>query len=157
MAPEDPQEVPSFEQRLADAEQRYRKQIEWYEKTKADARFFHRLFQTIAVSLTGITPIVILATDSKLAQASPPALATLIAGIQGVYEWREAWRRRAKTVEALKSEYIKYKTRTGDYGSTLTKDEALNKFILNMEKLIASEVEEWGRPPDCESPPPNKI
>lgn len=48
-----------------------------------------------------------------------------------------------RTREALKSEAIKFKTRTTPYDAGLTDYEALNKFVARIENLAMSELSEW--------------
>jgi hypothetical protein len=44
----------------------------------------------------------------------------------------------------LKSEYVKFVTRSeDDYNSGLTDDEAISRFVLQMENMLAGEVSDW--------------
>ncbi len=134
------------EDRRKKAVERYNDSVKWYERTKRDARVRYYIFQVAVIVLSGITPLIILATDSKLAQAAFPALAAICAGIVGIYQWQESWRRRATTLENLKSEYVKFDTRSGDdYALALTDDEAISRFVLKMESILEGEVSEWQR------------
>jgi hypothetical protein len=137
-------ELVSTGDRRKKAVERYNYSVRWFERTKRDARVLYYIFQVAVIVLSGITPLVILATDSKLAQAAFPALAAICAGILGIYQWHESWRHRATTLEALKSEYVKFDTRSGDdYALTLTEDEAISRFVLKMEDILGGEVSEW--------------
>jgi hypothetical protein len=139
-------ELVMAEDRRKKAVERYNDSVRWYERTKRDARVLYYIFQVAVIVLSGITPLVILATDSKLAQAAFPALAAICAGILGIYQWQESWRRRGTTLEALKREYVKFDTRSGDdYALTLTEDEAISRFVLKMEDILEGEVSDWQR------------
>src|SRR5215831_4082247 len=92
------------EERRKKACERYDSQVAWYEKSKKQARMFFRLSQTLVIILSGITPVLILATDCKVVQAIPPAVASILAGVVGIFQWQEDWRRRGLALEALKSE-----------------------------------------------------
>jgi len=139
-------ELVTTEDRRRKAVERYNDSARWYERTKRDARVLYYSFQVAVIVLSGITPLVILATDSKLVQAAFPALAAICAGILGICQWQESWRRRAITLENLRSEYVKFDTRTGDdYAQGLTEDEAISRFVLKMEAILEGEVSEWQR------------
>ena len=134
------------EERRKKAVERYNDSVQWYERTKRTARVLYYIFQIAVIVLSGITPLVILATESKLVQAAFPAVAAICAGIVGVYQWQEAWRRRATSLETLKSEYVKFDTRSGDdYALALTDDEVISRFVLKMERVLEGEVSEWQR------------
>lgn len=134
------------DERRKKAQDRYNTQVAWYDKTKTDARFYFYLFQTLVIICSGITPVLILATDLKIVQAIFPAIAAILAGLLGIYQFQDAWRRRALALEALKSESVKFETRSGDdYSSSVTEDQAIERFVLRMESIIANEVAEWQR------------
>jgi hypothetical protein len=137
---------PTDTDRRRKAIDRYAESVAWYERTKRTARILYYGFQVAVILLSGITPLVILATESKLVQAAFPALAAICAGLLGVYQWQESWRRRATTLEALRSEFVKFDTRSGDdYSLALTDDEVVSRFVLRMEDILAGEVSEWQR------------
>jgi hypothetical protein len=140
------QSTNNTDERRKKACERYDSQVAWYEKSKKQARIFFRLSQTLVIILSGITPVLILATDCKVVQAIPPAVASILAGVLGIFQWQEDWRRRGLALEALKSEFVKFDTRSGDgYDSYVTEDQAIERFILRMENIIANEVSEWQR------------
>lgn len=126
--------------------ERYKSQVEWYERTKNAARRYFYAGQALVVFLTGITPLIILATDSKLWQAAFPAAASIIAGVLGIWQLQDAWQRRAIALEAMKSEFAKFETRSGaDYRPPVTDDEAIDQFVLKIEDIVGNEVAEWRR------------
>jgi hypothetical protein len=136
---------------------RCKEQIAWYEGQKHAKRRLFRFFQTAVVVLSGLTPLLILwanvaesgderwlgiGAPSALVQALPAALASMLASILSSYRWREEWVRFGFTAEALKSELVKYTTRTtADYNGD--DDAALNTFVTKIESLVSTEVEDW--------------
>jgi hypothetical protein len=136
---------------------RCKEQITWYEGQKHAKRRLFRFFQTAVVVLSGLTPLLILwatvaesgderwfgiGAPSALAQALPAALASMLASIMSSYRWREEWVRFGFTAESLKSELVKYTTRTtADYNGD--DEAALNTFVTKIESLVSAEVEDW--------------
>jgi len=58
--------------------------------------------------------------------------------------WKEDYTRFALTCEALKSEKIKYLTRTGlDYAASLSDEQVLNNFVTNIEDHTRKESQKW--------------
>ena len=96
-------------------------QIGWYERHAGRARLLYRTFQSAVVVLAGLTPVLALGEKGpELVQVLPAALASVFAAIVGLWSWQENWVRFAATAEALKSELVKFQTRTGEaYGASL--------------------------------------
>ena len=124
--------------------------IEWYEKMKRNRRRAHYFLQAGVIVLSGLTPILILSDQvSKPLQALPAALAGILAAITGVFQISESFARFAYTAEALKSEKLRFETRTTkDYQADVDEADAdeykaLNKFVGRMEDLVMSEVTDW--------------
>ncbi len=120
-------------------------QIEWYEAHGSRESFFYRFFQTCAIVFGGLTPILILWSDvPKPLQALPAALAAIAAGLVGVFQWQQNWVRFASTAEALKSELIRFETRTSPaYRPEVTDDVAIDNFVQAVEALVLSETSGW--------------
>jgi hypothetical protein len=148
-----------FQCRLQKATARCKEQISWYEDQKHKKRIWYRLFQNAVIVLSGLAPLLILwgnmpAVDNTgwvwldehrppaLIQALPAALASMLAAIMSTYRWREEWSRFGFTAESLKSELVKFETRTTkDYSSN--DETALNTFVTKIEALAATEVTDW--------------
>ena len=133
------------EPRSAIALRRCDDQIAWYERrSKAEWRLFV-VFQSAAVLLAAMTPVLILwAAVPKAVQALPAALASVAAGLVGTFRWLQNKARFAYTAEALKSERVLFTTRTPPrYGPGLTDDAALGAFVARIEEITMSEVSEW--------------
>src|SRR2546428_6851577 len=87
--------------------------INWYQKRKTLPRVLYQASQMSIIVLGALTPVLILITDlPKWAQALPAAVASMAAGLGSMFHWQENWVRRASTLEALRAELLKYKTRT---------------------------------------------
>jgi hypothetical protein len=121
-------------------------QIGWYERHAGRARLLYRTFQSAVVVLAGLTPVLALwEKASELAQVLPAALASVFAAIVGLWSWQENWVRFAATAEALKSELVKFQTRTGEaYGASLDEETVLNNFVVRIEGLASGELAAWG-------------
>jgi hypothetical protein len=124
---------------------RVEEQIQWYESHSARQWWAFTIFQTAAVVLGGLTPVLILWSDlPEAVQALPAALAATAAGLVGIFRWPHNKTRYSFTAEALKSERVKYATRTGPrYGRGRSEDEALESFVARIEDIAMTEVAEW--------------
>jgi len=131
--------------RREEAVRRCQEMIGWYETAKRTHRILYQTFQTLAVILSGLTPILIL-WDAlpKAVQALPAALAAVFTAILGIFQWRETYTRFAYTAEALKSELVKYQTRTtAAYNPGVGGQQALDNFVAQVELLLMNEVTGW--------------
>jgi Protein of unknown function (DUF4231) len=119
-------------------------QIDWYEAQSKQANLLCRLFQTAAVLLGAITPVLIL-WDGVAAplQALPAVLGSVSAGILAIYGWQDNKARFAVAAEALKSEKLRYQTRTGAYDGDPNR--ALSQFVSSIESIAMAETSEWRR------------
>lgn len=124
---------------------RCQENINWYEKAKHRQRLAYQSFQVSAIVLSGLTPVLILWGDlPKALQALPAALAAIAARMAGVFQWKESYPRFAYVCEALKSERLKFETRTtAEYGPDLDKHQALDNFVVGREALVMDEVTDW--------------
>jgi hypothetical protein len=117
-----------------------------YLKARLSCRLPFYIFQTLVIVLSGITPLLILTTDSKLLQAAPAATASVLAGLLSVFRFNEHWVRRSTAAAALESEMVKYSTRAGaGYGGSTSPEAALEHFVLTMERIAEEEKLGWGR------------
>ena len=124
---------------------RCNEQIGWYEKYSKREWLLFVVFQSAAVLLAAMTPVLILwSSVPKAVQALPAALASVAAGLVGTFRWLQNKTRFAYAAEALKSERVLYTTRTPPhYGPELTDDAALAAFVVRIEEISMTEVSEW--------------
>jgi Protein of unknown function (DUF4231) len=120
-------------------------QIDWYETHSTRQWWAFSVFQSAAVVLGGLTPILILWSGlPKAVQALPAALAAIAAGLVGIFRWSHNKTRYSFTAEALKSERVKYATRTTSrYRHDLSDDQDLDNFVARIEDIAMTEVTEW--------------
>jgi Protein of unknown function (DUF4231) len=131
-----------LEARREAAVKRAGEQIRWYSRYSVSSGVLYRVFQTLAVVLSAITPVLILWTElSPVLQALPAAGAAISAALVGIYGWQENKARFAFTAESLKSELVQYETRTGPY--TGTEEQALNRFVGRIERIGMDETAQW--------------
>jgi hypothetical protein len=138
-------DTPASDGRRELALRRADEQIDWYESHSARQWQAFSVFQTAAVVLGGLTPVLILWSGlPKAVQALPAALAAVAAGLVGIFRWPHNKTRYSFTAEALKSERVKFATRTTSlYGRDRTDEEALDSFVARIEDIAMSEVAEW--------------
>jgi len=106
--------------------------------------------QTATVALAAITPCLIF-----LAKENPhndiltwlqlffPAVAAITAGASHIFHWREDGVRSTSLGESLRSELWRFETRAGDYGLSLTEDQALDHLVTRVDDLNLHTVAQW--------------
>jgi hypothetical protein len=139
--------VDDLQKRQGEALERCERQIAWYDEHAQRSWWLQNGFQVATVVLGALTPLILIDKDfaqhNPILVAIPAALASVVAAINGIFKWREDGVRFGYIREALKSELIKFKTRTAEYGTDLTDEQALDKFVTRIEQLAMSEVTEW--------------
>ena len=136
---------PDYADRRKKALERCNSQIGWYEKHKKESSYLYRLFQVAAVGLSGITPVLILWSGlPEPVKALPAALGAVAIATTGIFHWRDNWSRFAYTAEVLKSELLKFETRTSKaYRIDLNEEETLDNFVYRIEAALMEEVSDW--------------
>ena len=119
--------------------------MDWYHRHGLLAMALYRGSQTAAVILSAAAAILILASElPKWVTAIPAAVASLAAGLNGIYLWREDWVRWLATAQALRTELANYQTRHPErYGVNLSSDEALNHLVERVQSLVDAETLQW--------------
>ena len=119
--------------------------ILWYQVKRSRMNVVFNALQGAVIVLTASTPFLVLVDNlaDKVFQALPATIVAIAVALMGSYKLRENWVRYTVAVEALRSEKAKYLTRTTPSYWRLPRDEALNNFVLRIEALALSEVEEW--------------
>src|SRR5215211_4665716 len=101
-----------FEKREAAAINACQASMKWFTKNKRIARNLYYTSHAAIITLSALTPVLILVTDlPKWAQALPAALAAVAAGMSSAFNWKENWIRRSTTLEFLIAEKTRYETR----------------------------------------------
>lgn len=124
---------------------RCRSLIEWYESNARNARLLYRGFQSAALILSALTPVLILWTQLPTAlQALPAAIAAIATGLSNMFAWRENWLRFQTAAEFLKSERTRFETRTtAEYRHDLSAQQALENFVNRIEGITLGETGQW--------------
>ena len=119
--------------------------IRWYQGKRRWTNVAFNLLQSTVIVLTATTPFLVLIDGfaDRVLQALPATIVAIAVALMGSHKLRENWVRYTVAAEALRSEKAKYLTRTTPSYWKLPHDEALNNFVLRVEGLALSEVEEW--------------
>jgi hypothetical protein len=123
--------------RVEAAIKRCKEQIEWYDRHKATDRHLFFLTQISALVLAGLAPVVIAIEKApKWLQASLPAVAAIALGLSTAFGFRDSWVRFGMAEEFLKSELVKFETRTtAAYGLDVSDETALRNFVERVNWL----------------------
>ncbi len=135
----------NFQERRDKALERYREEVQWYGRTKLAQRRAYQILQVCVIVFSGLTPILILIDQvPKPLQALPAALAGILAALLATFRLQENYVRFGYTIEALKSELLKYETQADpDYGPEVDAQKAFERFVSRMEGMIMAEVTDW--------------
>lgn len=135
----------STDQRFDAAMKRYNHILYWYDSIKNRNRTYFYIFQSAAIVLAAMTPVLILVNGSpRWVQAFPAAAASIASALLGTFHWRENFLRFANTAEALRSEKVRYDARVGSlYGGSVDDSQAFDTFVQRMEDIVSSETSEW--------------
>src|SRR5687768_11390972 len=121
--------------------------IAWYDRVKTTSRRLDHVFQTATISLSAITPLLILISDlPAVLKALPATLAGIAAGLQGVFKFRERYLGFALAGELLKAEKLRFEVRAealvpGNPDSA----KAVEQFVKRVNRIVLAETEEWRR------------
>lgn len=116
-------------------------------RARTAGRWYYAL-QSAAIVLAAITPCLILIAQGnsgflQWVSAFAPAFAAVSAGLSHVFDWRQESVRCTTLEESIRSERWRYMTRTGDYGPTLTNDQALDHLVTRVDQINVHAVAEW--------------
>lgn len=127
--------------------ERYRNQIDWYDKKAGESQARYRLLQWFVIVLAPVTPVLIeldidFATNDvfgRLAIVTSVVVAILTSGLK-TFKYQENWINYRTTCETLRKEKYFYDASVGDYRGAEDK-EAL--FVDRVESLISRENTMW--------------
>jgi hypothetical protein len=122
-----------------------RENMRWYQQHGLLAMTLYRGTQTATILLGAASAVLVAFTDlPKFVQATPAAVASLAAGLNGLYGWREDWVRWLATAQALRTELNNYEARNPDgYGTERGDSERLDHFVQRVDKLVTGETQQW--------------
>ena len=133
--------------------------------TRSDALAFralrnYHIAQALTIGLAAITPcLIILAKESPSSwllnwlQLFFPALAAIAAGTGHIFHWRENGVRQTNLAEAIRSKLWRYQTRSGEFGSALDEERALDRLVVDVDGVNLQSVARWSSAELAETPP----
>ena len=118
-----------------------------HERARHARRWYYTL-QGATIGLAAITPCLILIAQGnngflQWLSAFVPAFAAIAAGLSHIFNWRQDGVRSTALEASLRSERWRYQTRTGDYGVSLTDEQALDHLVTQVDTLNLHAVAEW--------------
>lgn len=115
-----------------------------------DAWRWYYILQGLAIGFAAITPCLILIAKDNANNdflgwlaAFVPAFAAIAAGLTHVFSWREDGVRDTTLEATLRSERWRFETRTGDYGSSLSDEQALDHLVTQVDQIYLRAVAQW--------------
>jgi hypothetical protein len=120
-------------------ENRYKSQVQWYDKKAIYYKFCTQIFNVITIFFGALTPIVA-ALDHRIITIILASIVTISLGLLKFYKCEEHWHNYRTTCETLKKEENYFKYRINGY-STAQEPEKL--FVERVESLISRENTLW--------------
>ena len=129
--------------------------IDWYQRQLKKQRAALTTTRLVAVVLSGLVPVLVIVQMSLTAQtpnwlavsiliALFPALAAISSALDELFQYKENWIRFSIATEELKSEKVKFLTRTTKaYQRDLDEYEALSNFVTRIERITLRETRRW--------------
>lgn len=115
----------------------------WYHHVRDLHRNLFHLFQTTAIALGALTPVLIVVSNlPKAIQALPAAISTISVGLMASFHWQENWIRCSYVYERIRGDRYQFLTRTGPY-RRLNDEDALERFVTNIDHIAQGEVLQW--------------
>ena len=126
-------------------QQRIENILLWYIIKSEKAKLRYYLFTLLSITTSILIPIVSLGTSTAELKdwivSALSGIGAISVSVCALFSFKDNWRRYRKYAEKMKSECFKYISKTGKY-----KSESINSlevFIEQIERLSASESEEW--------------
>jgi hypothetical protein len=108
------------------------------------------VLQGLTVGLAAITPcLIVLAKENprneflNWLQLFFPAVAAISAGLSHIFRSREDAVRYTTLAEAIRSQLWRFQTRAGEFLSSLSDDEALDRLVTRVDDLNLAAVGRW--------------
>ena len=134
---------------------RCQQQIDWYANHAKKFRKRQGRANILTIILAGMTPVLVVIQASlqeyqrgqallTFLIALFPATAAMISATSESAQWKENYIRFAYTAELLRSELVKFQTRTSQaYKYELTEEKVLDNFVTRIEKIALAETGNW--------------
>lgn len=136
-------EQPDFEKYI---EERYKKEIDWYDKkSKHNQRVYKRL-QVISIVLTSLSPVLVLLTyllsDLWVAIITViiSIIITIVTSFNRTFKYYDIWINYRTICETLKKEIYLYEAKIDEYEKA---EDAKSLFVRRVESLISRENTLW--------------
>lgn len=127
-------------------------QIKWYNDEMDRRGNFYKWSQSTAILLGSLTPVLVVVQavlNNRFVVLVVlislfPTLAAIVTGLNSLFQWKDDSIRFGYTAELLKSEKVKYCTRTTrNYHAGLSEQEALDNFVRRIEAIAIQETATW--------------
>ena len=122
-------------------EDRYRDQIDWYDREAIKNQGRYRIFQKAVIVLSAITPVLI-ATGFDQARWPAVAISAIVAILTSMlkaFKYQENWIDYRTTCETLRKEIHFYRARADAY----KEEDPESLFVQRVESLISRENTMW--------------
>jgi hypothetical protein len=127
--------------------------VQWYLSRKNQALYGYWILQMAILTLTAITPVLILVTEiPKAVQALPAALAAIAAGAIGVFQRRATAGAFQVTATRLQNELFLFRTRSGKYANA-DGDDPTGRSIESMADIESRTIAGWRERLVASAPP----
>ena len=127
-------------------EERYRKELEWYDTNSQLNKKNYRILQWILIVFSSLTPVFIVA-DFIIHDVTffiPSLVSSIIVGICGTvmrtFKYYDNWLNYRTISETLKKEFYLYQANLDEYAETDNKESI---FVKRVESLISRENTLW--------------
>jgi hypothetical protein len=145
--------------RLKVALERIEELIERYDLHAARALRRYQVAQAMTVGLAAITPcLIVLAKDNpkndvlNWLQLFFPAIAAIAAGVTHIFRWREDAVRYTTLGEVIHSLLWRFQTRVGEFGASVTDEQALDTLVVKVDEVNLQSVARWSAAQVAEAP-----
>lgn len=117
-------------------------QLSWYSKKSASNKTWHHRLQLVTLIAAALVPVVSLSSSElsvRILVALLGSIATVAAGIVGLYQFKDLWVDYRSTAEQLKYEKYLFLTGAAPYRDSTS----FSLFVNRVEGIIAQENRGW--------------
>jgi hypothetical protein len=116
------------------------------------------VLQALTIGLAAITPcLIVLAKENpknelfNWMQLFFPAIAAIAAGVTHIFRWREDAVRYISLGEVIRSLLWRFQTRAGEFGASLTDEQALDHLVVKVDEVNLQSVARWSAAQSAEA------